>query len=99
MVYSKLNDASISIKCIEDTVGPKGGYSFPISYGIPISAFIVYNEDNVDLYNGIELIDWYISPESPNAYSFAIGYAPKDDFTKFDRIPHVTIRIYYIASK
>ena len=84
---------------MDATVGLKGGYSFSTSYGIPISAFIVYNEDNVDLYNGIELIDWYITPAYPNMYSFAIGYALKDDFTKFDRIPNVTLRIYYIASK
>ena len=84
---------------MDATVGPKGGYSFSTSYGIPRSAFIVYTNDNVSLYNGIELIDWYISPENPNAYSFAIGYAPKDDFTKFDRIQYITLRIYYIASK
>lgn len=78
--------------------GPKGGLTFSCSLGIPISAFIVYTEDNVDTYYGIELIDWYITPNT-NAYSFAIGYAPKDYFTKFDRIPNVTVRIYYIASK
>lgn len=46
----------------------------------------------------MELIDWYITPNT-NAYSFAIGYSPKDDFIKFDRIPNVTVRIYYIASR
>ena len=53
---------------------------------------IVYTENNVDTYYGIELIDWYITSNT-NAYSFAIGYAPKDDFIKFDRIPNVTVRI------
>lgn len=46
----------------------------------------------------MELIDWYITPNT-NAYSFEIGYSPKDDFTKFDIIPNVTVRIYYIASR
>lgn len=60
--------------------------------------FYSITENNVDTYYEIELIDWYITPNT-NAYSFAIGYAPKDDFIKFDRIPNITARIYYIASK
>lgn len=73
-----------------DLIIPKSGFEF--IYGIPIAIFLKNRGEN-----GFNLTMTYTDANNKNKFYIALGFAPKNDFSNFERLTDVDCKIFYVS--